>query len=176
MRRVRKREQAALKALYDRYSGAVYSVAYRVLGDQARAEEVTQDVFMRLWDSANLWDASRGRLSSWLMTIARNAAIDRIRKENRRPDILLTPYEDLAGIVSQRESPTGEEWQRGHTLRTLIQKLPTEQAHLIELAYFGGMSHQDMSDSLNIPLGTVKTRLRLGLQKLRDMWHDTTHE
>lgn len=173
MKRIRNGDQTALRMLYDQYGGAVYSVAYRVLGDHPRSEEITQDVFLRVWGNADLWQARKGKLSSWLMTIARNAAIDRVRKDQRRVDVASTPVDDMPERYIEEQDISRHLWQNGRTLRALIAQLPPEQAEPIELAFFGGMTHQDIADTQAIPLGTVKTRIRLGLQKLRAMWEDS---
>lgn len=170
MRRIQQQEQQALSALYDQYGGAVYSLAVRMLQNTVIAEEVTQDVFMRIWDNAGKWEAEKGKLISWMLTMTRYISIDRIRKENRRPDVIDTSVEDMLSppsTISRSDDPL---WQDGLLLRRLMRELPPEQAQVIELGFFGGLTHQEISDQTATPLGTVKTRIRLGLQKLREMW------
>ncbi len=166
IRRIKRREQAALTALYARYGGPVYSFALRVLQNAAQAEEVTQDIFLRVWERADQWDPAKGKLSSWLLTMTRYAAIDRIRRENRRPPLAEPELDDLPQLVANPDRNADD----GRILRNLLQQLPPEQSQLIQLAFFGGMSHSELAESLQIPLGTVKTRIRLGLQKLRELW------
>ena len=164
------RDQDALMALYERYGGAVYSVAYRVLQAQYLAEEVTQDIFLKIWHQPERWDVNRGRLSTWLLTITRNAAIDRLRKEKRQP---LQKYELQDNIVKNSISTAVDEplWHDGQLIHQLLLELPPKQQLLIEYAFFQGYTHSELAELLDMPLGTVKTRLRSGLQKLRKLWH-----
>jgi RNA polymerase sigma-70 factor, ECF subfamily len=166
MRRIRERDQQALNDVYTQYGGAVYSLALRVLGERTRAEEITQDVFLRIWNAPEKWDSAKGKLLSWLLTVTRYAAIDALRAAQRQLDTLASSIDDE--IAPQL--PNTPDWQDGQLLRRLLTQLPPDQAKVIDLAFFGGMTHQDLSETLKLPLGTVKTRLRLGLQKLREMW------
>jgi RNA polymerase sigma-70 factor (ECF subfamily) len=161
--------EAALLALHQQYADLVYSVAYRMLNDQMAAEEVTQDTFMRLWRKAETYDSSRGSFGTWLLTITRRLAIDLYRKQRRDP--LQNPV-FMNGNVERWENVLGSE-ERIDLKRTLVavmQALPEEQRQAIELAYFYGMSHSQIAEYLDQPLGTVKTRIRLGMQKLREAW------
>ena len=155
------RDQAALAELYRRYGMAVYSVAMRVLDNASYAEEVAQDTFLKVWNKPETWNWNMGAFSSWLLTVARYTAIDRLRKEiHHRPTVEL---DDTHGaLMDMRDDENG--------FVSLLTHLPPEQATLIELAFFQGMTHQELADKLSLPLGTVKTRLRLGLQKLRALW------
>jgi len=145
-------------------------VAYRVLNDSMSAEEVTQDAFMRLWNKSYTYDPEKGRFTTWLLTVTRRLAIDLIRQRQRR--------EPKSGMLFMDEDPSlweniltaegGGDLRR--TLRSVMDELPVEQRELIELVYFYGMSHSDLAETLDIPLGTVKTRIRLGMQKLRQAW------
>jgi len=160
----------ALLELHSRYANLVYSVAYRVLNDSMSAEEVTQDAFMRLWNKSYTYDPEKGRFTTWLLTVTRRLAIDLIRQRQRR--------EPKSGMLFMDEDPSlweniltaegGGDLRR--TLRSVMDELPVEQRELIELVYFYGMSHSDLAETLDIPLGTVKTRIRLGMQKLRQAW------
>lgn len=160
----------ALLELHSRYANLVYSVAYRVLNDPMSAEEVTQDAFMRLWNKSYTYDPEKGRFTTWLLTVTRRLAIDMIRQRQRR--------EPKSGMLFMDEDPSlweniltaegGGDLRR--TLRSVMDELPNEQRELIELVYFYGMSHSDLAETLDIPLGTVKTRIRLGMQKLRQAW------
>jgi RNA polymerase sigma-70 factor (ECF subfamily) len=170
LKQIESGEEAALLALHDRFANAVYSVAYRVLNNQQDAEEVTQDVFLRLWDKAQTYDPQKGKFLSWLLTITRRLAIDRLRKRNRR--------EPPPNSVSMDEKPylwettliseNFDDLQR--SLLSVLDELPDDQQQTIQLAYFYGMSHSDISDYLSRPLGTVKSQIRLGMQKLRSIW------
>lgn len=174
MQRVLRREQSALSDLYQQYGSAIYSMALRVLRDSREAEEITQDVFLRVWNAPEKWDETKGRLISWLLTVTRYAAIDRLRAENRRAlDVELQEETELAGETSEFNTP---EWQNGQIVRRLLTQLPPEQSQVIEMAFFGGLTHRELADRLNLPIGTVKTRVRLGLQKLRQLWLEATRE
>lgn len=163
MRRIAGRDQHALRELYQEYGKAVYSLSYRILQNVVWAEEVTQDTFLKVWDQAGRWDSSRGKLRNWLLTIAHFTAIDRLRKERRQPAVHDDEInEEISGVI------TG--WQEGSALHMLVRQLPPEQSTLIQLAFFEGMSHSQIAARLSLPLGTVKTRLRSGLQRLRDLW------
>jgi RNA polymerase sigma-70 factor, ECF subfamily len=161
--------EEALLQVHEQFATPVYSVAYRVLGNPQDAEEATQDVFLRLWDKANTFDPQRGNFTSWLLTIARRVAIDRLRKRERR---------DPSNSVSMDEEPylwettlIGEDMtDLQRSLLSVLNQLPNEQQQAIFLAYFHGMSHSDISAYLGKPLGTVKSHIRLGMQKLREIW------
>jgi RNA polymerase sigma-70 factor (ECF subfamily) len=161
----------ALIALHTRYANLVYSVAYRVLEDSMAAEEVTQDTFMRLWKKAYTYDPTKGQFVAWLLTVTRRLAIDRLRSRGRS-----IPQK---GLLSIDEDPqlwenilTNGDQDMRRTLLAAVRDLPPDQRELIELAYFYGMTHTDIAETRGIPLGTVKTRIRLGLQKLRLAWGD----
>jgi RNA polymerase sigma-70 factor (ECF subfamily) len=159
---VRSRNQDAMAQLYDRYSSVAYAVALRVLGDTGAAEDVLQEIFMQLWRNPGAFDASRGNLAPWLAVIARNRAVDVLRK--RKPqteltDTLISVEQDLAG-----------EADRGRTVekvRAILQEMPQHQRSALEMAYFEGYSHSEISEKTGEPLGTVKTRIRSGLMLLR---------
>jgi RNA polymerase sigma-70 factor (ECF subfamily) len=157
--------EAALLALHEQYANLVYSVAYRVLNDQMTAEEVTQDTFMRLWHKAETFDPAKGSFVTWLLTITRRLAIDTHRKQLRDPVYMNSDIERWESVLGSDE---GTDLKR--TLVTVMQGLPKEQHQAIELAYFYGMSHSQIADYLDQPVGTVKTRIRLGMQKLRQAW------
>jgi len=175
MRRIAQADQAALSTLYQRYGAVIYSLALRVLQNTGLAEEVTQDVFLEVWNRPQIWDPGKGRLSSWMLTIARYTAIDRLRKDQRRPEATTTPLDDLAERLSIIGQTDDALWQDGQMLRSLMQQLPSEQAEVIDLAFFQGLTHSELAQTLNLPLGTIKTRVRLGLRKLRGLWNDA-HE
>ncbi|GIK62353.1 MAG: DNA-directed RNA polymerase sigma-70 factor [Chloroflexota bacterium] len=165
--RIKLRDQSALSELYQRFGGLVYGLAMRVLQNAGFAEEVTQDIFLKIWDQPDSWDSTRGKLLNWLMTVTRYTAIDRLRKEQRRPSWSAVDIEDVLNMSSKQGLLDEQDTM---LLRTLIQQLPSNQTEAIELAFFGGMSHSEIAAQLNLPLGTVKTRLRLGLEKLKTMW------
>lgn len=171
MRRIAARDQQAFRALYQEHGKAVYSLAYHVLQNATLAEEVTQDTFLKVWQHKSQWNPAKGKLRNWLLTISHFTAIDRLRQERRQPDLYPDSIEDME---EDSLSPGSETlWQDGAVLRFLVRQLPQEQASLIDLAFFKGMSHGEIANATQLPLGTVKTRLRHGLQRLRLLWLET---
>ena len=161
--------------LYARYGNAVYGLALRILHDTGLAEEVTQDTFLKVWNQADRWDPDKGQLSSWLLTVTRHTAIDRYRKLQRRPAVSEL-FEEAESGLGQTALVDTQQWADGQLLARLLEQLPPEQAHLVQLAFYQGMSHSELAESLHLPLGTVKTRLRLGLQKLKVLWQEAMTE
>jgi RNA polymerase sigma-70 factor (ECF subfamily) len=163
------RDPEAFEILYDRHGGAAYSLAYRIVGDRAAAEEVTQEAFISVWRSGARFDAARGSVRSWLLSVVRNRAIDFLRsRAGKAPK--LTFDDDAVLEARPAVERTEEEALKRETaaeLRGALGKLPGEQSKVIELAYFGGFSHSEISRILNLPMGTVKGRMRLGLEKIR---------
>ncbi len=171
MQRLTQRDQTALAALYQLYGSLVYSLALRVVQDTSLAEEITQDAFLEVWNRPESWDPAKGRLSSWLLTLTRYTAIDRLRRERRQLKAIAgTLDESLEQLPSTEDHAGDPRWQEGQTLRLLMAQLPPEQAQVIELAFFQGMTHSEMAQYTHLPLGTIKTRVRLGLQKLKSLW------
>jgi RNA polymerase sigma-70 factor, ECF subfamily len=170
IRRIAARDQNALSELYNAYGGMVYGLTYRILQNSTFAEEVTQDIFLTVWNQASRWDATRGTLAAWVLSIARNAAIDRLRQEQRRPLRTALDLDEMLDFVGGNSTVDDPAWHDGRLLRSLMGRLPTEQAEAIQLAFFEGLSHTEISDRLKLPLGTVKTRVRLGMMKLKDLW------
>ncbi|HEU5106805.1 MAG TPA: sigma-70 family RNA polymerase sigma factor [Solirubrobacterales bacterium] len=166
---VGRKDPEAFEVLFDRHGGAAYSLAYRIVGDRAAAEEVTQEAFISVWRSGARFDAARGSVRSWLLSVVRNRAIDFLRsRAGKAPKLSF----DDDSVLEQRPAKerTEEEALRRETaveLRGAIGKLPGEQSKVIELAYFGGFSHSEIAQILNLPMGTVKGRMRLGLEKIR---------
>ena len=164
-------DKSALAELYDLSSAAVFGLVLRVVGDRSDAEEVTLDVYMQVWKHAERYDSSRGRVLSWLLTIARSRAIDRLRskaaKDRGREQSL-----DAAGVAEVADASLNPEQSsfeatRKTTVLTALDSLQTDQRQAIELAYFGGMSHSEIADRTGQPLGTIKTRIRVGMLRLR---------
>lgn len=168
-------QEPALGELYDRYGRLVYSVALNTLSDPVRAEEVTQDVFERVWEKARTYDAEQGRVVSWLTSIARHRSIDLYRQfRSHHEDMQITWQE--AEMVDLPDG-TNVEWevdlmQRQQRIRRAVGQLPNEQRQALGMAFFQGMSHPEIAEALGEPLGTVKTRIRLGMQKLRVLLQD----
>ena len=173
MERLGSRDLAAFEALYDRYGDLVYSVSMRVVGDTYIAEDVTQDVFVRVWRRPEQFDLNRGRFITWLLSVARNRSIDHRRSQARRMrhETLPAPddEEDVLPSEDSRDDPalaTVLSDERA-AVRMALEVLPPEQKLAIQLAYFGGLTQQEIANKLGQPLGTVKTRIRLGMQKMR---------
>jgi len=160
--RVRDGDETAMADLYDRYSGIVYGVALRVLGDTSAAEDVVQEVFLQLWRNPQAFDADRGKLAPWLAVIARNRAIDLLRKRPMEDDIDELPIStgvDLEDEAAQRLAIS--------KVRGVLGQLPAGQRRLLEMAFFEGLTHTEIATKTGEPLGTVKTRIRSGLLALR---------
>ena len=163
---------AALAALYDRHARGVYSIAVRVVRDEADAEDVVQEVFAQVWRQAARYDPARGSVAAWLLTMARTRAIDRLRTRMARPDQGSSAWSD--DVWADRATPsidpadalTAE--RDAERVREALRELPLTQRLAIELAYFEGLTQSQIAERLEQPLGTVKTRIRLGLLKLRD--------
>lgn len=166
---IRSGDQAALAELYDRYAGPVYSLCLQTLGVPTLAEEAAQDTFMKVWQNPAAWDSTRGRFASWLLTVARYTAIDLLRVEQRQTTDSADTL-DSVQVADDSTRPDDPLLRDGRLLRELIAQLPPEQAQVVMLGFFRGYTHSELAAHLNLPLGTVKTRVRLGLQKLRTLW------
>lgn len=171
LERIQAGDEDALLALHARYASLVYSVAYRIMNDTMAAEEVTQDTFMRLWHKAALYDAGKGSFVTWLLTIARRIAIDTFRQQRRDP-LLETLWIDSSTEHWENALSANRDGDLPRLMKVIIQDLPEEQRQVIELAYFYGMTHSQIAEYIALPLGTVKTRIRLGMEKLRAAWID----
>ena len=170
IRRVAGGEQSALTGVYDATNRLVFGLILRIVGERATAEEVLLDVYTQVWRQAAAYDTSRGVPLAWIMTIARSRAIDRLRAgrhDQQKKEPLDAIGEVSATGISPEEASLYSERQR--LVRTALQSLSPEQREVIELAYYSGLSHSEIALKLGQPLGTVKTRTRLGMIKLRDM-------
>lgn len=169
-------EVEALEQLYDRYSALVFSVALRVLHDHALAEDVTQEVFLRIWRQPASFDPARGRFISWISSVARNRALDEQRRMTRRrraedqdeDPVLRLPAEG-PGNDPAHEAVLADERQR---VREAMLDLPDAQRTVLEMAYFSGLTQTEIAERTGDPLGTIKTRVRLGMRKLREALAD----
>ncbi len=171
MQRLFYRDLKAFRALYNRYVNLVYSTSLRVVRDAQIAEDMVQEVFLRLWRQPESYLPQRGRFVTWLASVTRNRAVDEIRSRNRR-----YRHETASPEEQEREFPgperddpalTAELSDQRRLVLAAMAELPVEQRQVIELAYFGGLTQQEISERTGQPLGTVKTRIRLGMQKLR---------
>ncbi len=164
------RRADALSELYDRYHRLVFSVAFNSVGDYGTAEEITQDVFVRVWEKAATYRVSLGQVNTWLSSIARHRSIDVFRRRSSRPESRSTTWDELPGwALPNVEGPEERailaiQQQR---VRASIAQLPEEQQQVLGLAYFKGYTQRQIAEMLDQPLGTVKTRIRLAMQKLR---------
>jgi len=160
--RLRAGDQSAMADLYDRYSGVVYGVALRVLANATAAEDVVQEVFLQLWRNPQSFDAERGRLAPWLAVIARNRAIDHLRKRPAEDDISELPISTGVDLESDAARKFAVDKVRG-----VLSALPQDQRKALEMAFFEGMTHTEIAGKTGEPLGTIKTRIRTGLLALR---------
>lgn len=170
VRRVAQGDRGSFLDLYDQFSSDVYGLALYMLHDEMAAEEVTQETFLKVWTSADTYKPNRGKFSSWLLTIARRTAIDRLRKDSRRPEIAEHVDVEAEWRPELTKPASDSEEARWRSLYFSLQELPVEQRKAVTLSYYHGLSHSEIAAYLDIPLGTAKTRIRLGLQKLRDSW------
>lgn len=160
--KVEQGDQQAMGLLFDRYSGIVYSVALRVLKDTGQAEDVMQNIFIQIWKKPGAFISGRGSLGAWLAVVARNRAIDSLRR--RRP---MDSIEDVVLAASTDLAAEAERNALMEKVRTYMHQLPPEQRRSVEMAYFEGLSHSEIAEKTGDPLGTVKTRIRLALIALR---------
>jgi RNA polymerase sigma-70 factor (ECF subfamily) len=161
-------ETRALEVLYDRHGGAAWSLAHRIMGDRQAAEDVTQEAFVSVWRSGGRYEATRGSVRSWVLAIVRNRGIDALRRASSRSSL---DYDDDGALEAQpAEGRTDGEAlrnERARVVRGALAELPQDQSQVLGLAYFGGFTHREIADMLEVPLGTIKGRMRLGLEKMR---------
>lgn len=167
---VQTRDGEALAALYDRYGRMAFAIAYRILGERGVSEDVVQDAFLAVWRRAGGFQPGRGAVRSWLMAIVHNLAIDRRRGRYRheQTDVQLDEVEYRLDSNGEDVFATVAGNIEAESVRSALLSLPSEQRQAIELAYFMGLTHQEIAQQTGMPLGTVKGRMRLGLSKLRD--------
>jgi RNA polymerase sigma factor (sigma-70 family) len=161
------RNEDGLRALYDHYSAALYGVVFRIVNDKETAEDVLQEVFVKIWNTIAAYDATKGRLYTWMLNIARNAAIDKTRSKNFRNEGQVQSIEDFVYSVDRQHNQSIATDHIG--LRKLIDGLKPEQRQLIDLLYFGGYTQVEAAEELKIPLGTVKTRVKAAINRLREL-------
>ncbi len=161
-------DAGAFAGLYDRHSRAAYSLAYRMMGERQAAEDLVQDVFLKVWRGAGSYRAARGSVRTWILSIVHNRGIDQLRSSASRRRV-----QDRVEASTPRSQPSeafAETWRNSQReqVREALRTLPPEQLKILELAYFSGYTQVEMADLLDLPLGTVKGRMRLGLQKIKD--------
>jgi RNA polymerase sigma-70 factor, ECF subfamily len=172
MRRIARQDQSALTELYQSYAPLIYGIAMRVLQNSVWAEETMQDTFIKVWREPGKWNPDAGRLVSWLVTVARYTAIDRLRKERRQPPLNFASLDEMPHLAATSGGIDDLLWVDTQLLRGFMDQLPPPQQQVIQLAFWQGMTHMEISAHLGLPLGTVKSRLQLGLHKLREMVHE----
>lgn len=158
----------AVAAVYDRHGAVAYGLAYRITGDAQLAEDAVQDAFVSMWRQCARFDPERGRLRSWLLTIVHHRAIDAVRRRSGRAERALPDGPDE--FIARYGDPEGETEAAmdAQAVREAVQRVPEEQRRTIELAYFGGLTHTEIARVMDVPAGTVKSRLRIGLAKMRE--------
>lgn len=170
--RIVKGDQQAFSQLYDHTSTLLYTLALRILGNREEADELLQDVYLEVWRKVARYDVGRGTPVAWLITLTRSRAIDRLRARAARGYQANTSLDELSAARARDSGPSPFETQADQEIRmavgTAITALPLAQQQAIELAYYEGLSHNEIAAKLNQPLGTVKTRIKLGMSKLRD--------
>ncbi len=172
LQRMARGDKAALAELYDRFSRPLYATALRIVNDPAEAQDIVHDAFLALWEKATRFETERGTAFAWAVTLVRNRAIDRVRARRRRGELLATAapadlgyHEDAAGPATDDSATLSDQ---ARVVRAAVAALPREQQRALELAFFSGLTQQEIAAKLSEPLGTVKARIRRGLLKLRD--------
>jgi RNA polymerase sigma-70 factor (ECF subfamily) len=171
--RITRGDASALEMLYDRYVRQCFGLALRMLGDSAVSEEVVQEVFLKLWTNPGSYSTQKGKFISWLLSLIHHRCIDELRKRSRTELALEDP--ETGGVLSTEPDPALEPaeqvWvmEQQRAVRAALAQIPQNQRQVLELAYFRGLSHSEIADKLGQPLGTVKTRIRLGMQALRQL-------
>lgn len=162
-------DRGAFERFYDRYSPSVFALALRMLNHRAAAEDLVQDVFLQVWKNASRFDARRGQPEAWLLTVARNRAIDRLRADgSARQGVKL--YRDQHSVPNV-ESPSVIQNEDRRSVHAALTMLNEDQRRVLEMAYFDGLSQSEIAERLNAPLGTVKSRMRIGMERLRQHLH-----
>lgn len=173
--RVAAGNEEAVGLLYDRFGQAIYSLCLRIVHDPSTAEELTQEVFVRLWRSAASFEPERGRVSTWLLRIAHNLALNEVRRRQSRPvlapDVEWEAESATLADTSREGDPATMAWvrERAEVIQHALTQLPLSQRQAIELAFFGGLSQTEVAAAIGDPLGTVKSRIRVGMQRLREL-------
>jgi RNA polymerase sigma-70 factor (ECF subfamily) len=166
--RIAARDKSALAELYEQTSAVIYSVAMRMLGSAHDAEDLVQETFVQIWERAGLFDPMMGSPLGWALAITRNRCIDRVRSYKRRAQMIEDAGEEMRAAVEEGNATADLSAEEQGTVRSAVLALPADQRQAIELAFFGGLTHQEIAEKLQEPLGTVKARIRRGMLKLRD--------
>lgn len=170
IQRMARGDRQAFAPFYDRYAGLSYSLIVRIVRDREEANDVLQEVFWEAWQAAGAYDPSRGTPEAWLVTRARSRAIDRVRAIRRRGETFTAPVDEALAAGTADPAPDAAERAADRArLRNALERLPEGQREVVELAYWGGLTQTEIARRLEQPLGTVKTRIRLGLERLREV-------
>lgn len=162
-------DQAAFAELYDRTSGLVYSVAHRILGQTAEAEDVTQEIYLAIWNNAGAFNPELSKPTTWIVTLTRNKCIDRLRRLRRRSRVIdeSLAFDEDGAATDEAGHAAGDNDTLRSQLRSALQAMPGQERRLLDLAFFGGLTQREIATELGLPLGTVKARIRRGLLRLR---------
>jgi RNA polymerase sigma-70 factor (ECF subfamily) len=162
---LRQREKIAVEALYDMYSSSLFGVISRIINDTATSEDVLQDTFVKIWNSFSSYSTEKGRLFTWMVNIARNLAIDKIRSKDFKNQNKNQELENNVAFIDEQRNTVYKPELLG--IRELVETLKPEQKSILDLVYFKGYTHVEAADELGVPLGTIKTRLRMAIMQLR---------
>lgn len=168
LRAIQQGDQDAVAGLYDRYSGIAYGLAFRITNDVTLAEDVVQDAFLSVWRQAARFDPGRGQVRSWLLTIVHHKAVDAVRRRAGRSERALPEGPEEFIATRGRPEELAEGASDAEAVRAAVMRIPADQRRTVEMAYFEGMTHVEIAERMGVPLGTVKSRLRIGLEKMRD--------
>lgn len=164
------RSSRAVSLIYDNYGAAIYGVILRIVGDEALAKDVMQEAFMKIWKNADSYNKEKGRLFTWLINISRNAAIDKTRSKGYRKS---ASSNDITEEVFRLSDESSQIKTEHIGLRNLVDRLEPEQKKVIDMVYFGGYTHQETSDELQVPLGTVKSRIKIAIRELKKVFEES---
>lgn len=162
------KEAGAFEMLYDRHASSVYNILFRIVRDESLAEELLQETFWQVWQKASQYQV-KGAGSAWLHQIARNKALDQLRRQKTRSSVILNDIDTYEWGLPRHQPSAESEFERGWTrdvIQKALERIPTEQRLCLEMAYFEGLSHQEIAEKTQMPLGTIKTRMRIGMEKL----------
>jgi RNA polymerase sigma factor (sigma-70 family) len=170
---VARSDEAALGELYDRFGKVAYGLAYKILQDAALAEDAVQEAFLQIWRGAGAYRPQRAKASTWLLTFVHRRAVDLVRREERRRTVTLDPLPDASSSDAEEEVLARS---RSEIVQDALRQLPPEQREPIELAYYGGLTQSELAQRLDQPLGTIKSRMFTGLQRLRVLLVESGYE
>ena len=165
--RLFRKDKSAFSYLYDNYAPALYGVIFRIVQEEEAAQDILQEAFVKIWSNFQQYDKTKGRLFTWIVNLARNLAIDATRSKSFKNQQKNLGLDNIVSFIDSNKNTSFNPEQIG--LKTLIEKLRPEQREIIDLAYFKGYTQAEISESLNIPLGTVKTRMRSAILRLREI-------